>query len=146
MLYWKSYANDLPIFLDMLLIVFHSFTNRLPMFYWCNFNVIIIAKCLPVIWQSASSYYSIMLYQSFTNHYQSDPVLYKTSLPMITSKFLIHHCQSLATFCQSYIYQSIPSINLPITANGYPLTVIGNDIHVWHELNLYEHWLVILGG
>ena len=77
-------------------------TNDLQMQFLC----IIIANCLPIICQSALSFhyilhivamatnYSDLLYQCFTNHYQSNPVLYISSLPMIINNLLIHHCQS----------------------------------------------------
>ena len=38
--------------------------------------------------------YSNLLNQCFTNHNQSDPVLYSISLPVITNKFSIHNNQS----------------------------------------------------
>ena len=68
-----------------------------------QFLCTIIANCLPIICQSASSfyyiahivaittYYSNLLYQRSTNHYQSDPKLYITSLPMITNNLPIYH-------------------------------------------------------
>ena len=37
---------------------------------------------------------SNLLYHCFANHYQSDPVLYTTSSPVITNKLPIHHYQS----------------------------------------------------
>ena len=64
-----------------------------------QFLCIIIANCLPIICQSALSFYYIpyiaaiatnysdLLHQCFTNHYQSDPVLYISSLPMIINIF-----------------------------------------------------------
>ena len=60
-----------------------------------QFLSIIIASCLSIICQSASSFYYIahiaaiatnysnLLYQCLIDHYQSDPVLYITSLQMI---------------------------------------------------------------
>ena len=77
-------------------------TNNLLMQFLCT----TIAKCLPVICQSAASFYYIanivaitinyynLLYQCFTNHYQSDSVPYISSLPMIINNFPIHHYQS----------------------------------------------------
>ena len=71
-----------------------------------QFLCTIIVHCLPIICQSASSFYYIayivaiatnyynLLYQCFTNHYQSDSVLYISSLPMITNNMPIHHYQS----------------------------------------------------
>ena len=71
-----------------------------------QFLYIIIAICLQIICQSALSFYYIahivakatnysnLLYQCFTSHYQSDPVLYITSLPMITNNLPILYCQS----------------------------------------------------
>ena len=71
-----------------------------------QFLCIIIADCLPIICQSISSFYYIahivtlatsysnLLYQCFINHYQSNPELYITSLPMITNNLPIHHYQS----------------------------------------------------
>ena len=77
-------------------------TNDLLMQFLC----IIIPNLLPVICQSASFIYYIahivaiatnssdLLYQCFTNHYQSDPEPYIFSLPMITNNLPIHHYQS----------------------------------------------------
>ena len=119
LVYWKSFADDLLIiytwmncqsyFLVMLLINYQSFTNLIPVDYQCllmQFLCSINGNCLPNICQSTSSFYSIahvvaittnyynLLYQSFTNHYQSDSVLYISSLAMITNNLLIHHYQS----------------------------------------------------
>ena len=65
---------------------------------------------LPIVYQSSANQphpfydidhivavatnYSILMYQCFINHDQSDPVLYITSLPMITNKLPIHPYQS----------------------------------------------------
>ena len=91
-------------FLVMLLINYQSFTNLEPMItndLLIQFLCIIIANFLPIICQSALSFYYIphivaiatnysnLLYQCFTNHYQSDPVLYISSLPMIINNLLI---------------------------------------------------------
>ena len=72
-----------------------------------QFLCIIIDDCLPIICQSVSSFYYIahivaiatnysnLLYRCFTNHYQSDPELYITSLPMITNNIGNFHCQCI---------------------------------------------------
>ena len=61
-----------------------------------QFLSIIIATCLPIICQSASSFcyiahivaiatnYSNLLYQYFTNHYQSDPDIIQANMIMKT--------------------------------------------------------------
>ena len=93
-------------FLIMLLIncqslpILHQLiTNDLLIQFLCNYH----AKFLPFICQSGSFFYYIdhivsiatnysnLLYQCFTNYYQSDSVLYITSLPIITNKLPIHY-------------------------------------------------------
>ena len=63
-------------------------------------NPIFMLLSLPVVYQSSANQphivavatnYSNVLYQCFTNFYQSDLVLYITSLLMITNKLPIHH-------------------------------------------------------
>ena len=95
LLCYLSITSHLPILCQLI-------TNDLLMQFLC----IIIANCLPIICQSALSFYYIphivaiatnysnLLYQCFTNHYQSDPVLYISSLPMIINNLPIHHYQS----------------------------------------------------
>ena len=58
-----------------LLIVYQSIANQPHPFY-----------CISHIVAVATNYSNLM--------YQSDPVLYKTSLPMITNKLSINHYQS----------------------------------------------------
>ena len=113
--YWKSFANDLSIiyqslFLVILLIINQSFINLLSIDYQWFTNAIFMLLSLLIVCQSfaneaypfyyighiavVATNYSHLLYQCFTNHYQSDPVLYITSLPKITNKLPIHHYQS----------------------------------------------------
>ena len=63
-------------------IVYQSFANLSHAFYYIGHIVALATN------------YSNLLFQYFTNHYQSDSVLYIISLPMITNKLLIHHYQS----------------------------------------------------
>ena len=65
-----------------MLIICQLFTNQLHPFYYISHIVAIEIN------------YSNLLYQSFINHYQSELVLYITSLPMITNKLPIHYYQS----------------------------------------------------
>ena len=114
-----------------------------------QFLCIIIANCLPIICQSALSFYYIsyivtmatsysnLLYQFFTNHYQPDPVLYIFSLPMIIYNLPIHHYQSKQVIASPLVANVLPIISLPmalgdlpIVANGLPLIPIDNDIWV----------------
>ena len=125
-----------------------------------QFLCIIIANCLPIICQSVSSFYYIahivaiatnysnLLYQCFTNHYQSDPELYITSLPMITNNLPI-----ITLVISSPLVANVLSIiNLPmslensaIAANGLPLVPIGNDIWVRedHQIQQFLRWLLL---
>ena len=110
-----------------------------------QFLCIIIGNCLPIICQSALSFYYIpdivaiatnysnLLYHCFANHYQSDQVLYISSLPMIINNSPIHHYQSLV-ISSPLVANVLPIINLamalgnlPISTNGLPLVPIGND-------------------
>ena len=67
-------------------------------------NAVFMLLSLPIVYQpfvnqphpfyyiaAAANNYSHLMYQCFTNHCRSDPVLYITSLPMITNKLPIHH-------------------------------------------------------
>ena len=63
-------------------IVYQSFANHLHAFYYIDHIV------------TVSTNYPNLLHQSFTNHYQSNPVYYTSSIPMITNKLEIHHYQS----------------------------------------------------
>ena len=116
--------------------------------FLCN----IIANSLPIICQSTLFFYYIvhivaiatnycnLLYQCFTNHYQSDPVLYITSLPMVTNTSL--SIMALVISCPLIFANDLPIINLPIinlpmvlgnlpiATNGLPSVRIGNDIGV----------------
>ena len=125
-----------------------------------QFLRIIIANCLPIICQSVSYFYNIvhivaiatnycnLLYQRFTNHYQSDPELYITSLPMITNNLPI-----ITLVISSPLVANVLSIiNLPmslensaIAANGLPLVPIGNDIWVRedHQIQQFLRWLLL---
>ena len=85
---------------------------------------------------------SNLQYQCFTNHYQSDPLLEKTSLPMIANPL---------------VASILPAINLQMTlgnlstaANGLPLVPISNDIRelqatvhhmrVWRSKEPWKKW------
>ena len=111
--------------------------------FLCN----IIASSLPIICQSTLFFYYIvhivaiatnysnLLYQCFTNHYQSDPVLYITSLPMVTNTSL--SIMALVISCPLIFANDLPIINLPmvlgnlpIATSGLPSVRIGNDIGV----------------
>ena len=78
-----------------------------------------------------------MLYQCFTNHYQSDPVLYITRLPMISNTLPIYTSLPIIVLViiSPLVANVLPIINLPmalgnlpIAANGLPLVPIGNDM------------------
>ena len=76
---WVSNA----IFMLLLLpIIYQSIANQPHSFYCIDQIVAVAAAC------------SNFLHQCLTNYYQFDPVLYITSLPMITNKLQIHHYQS----------------------------------------------------
>ena len=88
---YKSFTNVLPIdyqwFTNLILLlllstVYQSFANQPNSFYYTAHIVATVTN------------YSNLLQKCFTNHYQSDPKLYITSLPMITNKLPIHHYQS----------------------------------------------------
>ena len=82
-------------------IVYQSFANQPHPFYYIGHIVAVATN------------YSNLMYQCFTNHYQSDPVLYITSLPMITNKLPIHYYQSIALVISSpLVVNVLPIINL----------------------------------
>ena len=56
--------------------VYQSFANQPHPFYYIG-HIVVVATNL--------------MYQCFTKHYESDPVLYIASLPMITNKLPIQH-------------------------------------------------------
>ena len=103
---YQSFTNDLTI------LIFCYFANHLPTIYQSlitddlQIQFLCYYHVLPIICQSApflllhcldccnSDNYSNLLYHCFTNDYQSDPVFYVTSVPMITNKLPIHHYQS----------------------------------------------------
>ena len=72
--------------------------------------------------------FSNLLHQYFTNHYQSDPVLYITSLPKITNKFDNTPLPTITLVISSPLVAKFVPINnlpmalgnLPIAANGLP--------------------------
>ena len=66
----------------LLPIVYKSFANQ-PHFFYSIGHIVVVA-----------TNYSNLLYQHFTNDYQFHPVLYITSLPMITNKLPTEHYQS----------------------------------------------------
>ena len=74
--------NNVIFMLLSLPIVYQSFANQPDPFYYIGHIV------------AAATNYSNLMYHCFTNDYQSDPVLYVTSLPMITNKFPIHNYRS----------------------------------------------------
>ena len=61
--------------------VYQSFTSQPPPFYYIAHIVAIVIN------------HSNLFYQYFTSQYQSDPVIYITTLPMITNKFPVYHYQ-----------------------------------------------------
>ena len=75
---YQTFTN--AFFLLLLLpIIYQSFANQPHPFNYNCHNVAVATNC------------SNLMYQCFTNHYQSDLVLYITSLPMITNKLPICH-------------------------------------------------------
>ena len=97
--------------------VYQSFANQVHSFYCISHIVAIVTN------------YSNLLYQCFSNHYQSDPVLYIISLPMITNKLPIH-LPIIALVISSPLAANVLTMalgNLPIAANGLQLVPIGND-------------------
>ena len=64
--------------------------------------------------------YSNLQYQCFTNHYQSDPLLQKTSLSMIANRLV---ASILPT-----INVQMALGNLSTAADGLPLVPTSNDI------------------
>ena len=103
-------ANHLPIIYLISCYIVDQLPIILPMDYQSFTNAVFMLLSLPVVYQSfanqphpfyyidhiavAATNYSNLLYQCFANHYHSDPVLYITSLPMITNKLPIYHYQS----------------------------------------------------
>ena len=62
------------------------FTNHFPI-------ILILFITLPILLLSIVTNYSNLLYQCFTSHYQSDLMLYITSIPMIINNLPIYHYQ-----------------------------------------------------
>ena len=96
----QLFTNNLPILISsLLLIICQSFTNLLPMDYQLFTNVIFLLLSLLIVYQSfanqphlfyyignivaVATNYSNLIHQCFINHYQSDPMFYITSLPII---------------------------------------------------------------
>ena len=77
-IFYQLITNDLLVqfLLLSLLNVYQSFANQPHPFYYIVHIAVIVTD------------YSNLLHQCFTNHYQSEPVLYITSLRMITNKLL----------------------------------------------------------
>ena len=70
---YQGFTN--PFFMLLPLpIVYQSFANHPHAFYYIDHIVTVAIN------------YPNLLHQSLTNHYQSNPVHYITSIPMITSK------------------------------------------------------------
>ena len=108
---YQSFTNNLLILLSCYIanhlpVIYQSSTNGLQWFT----NAIFMLLSLPFLYQSfsnqlhpfhcishivavASNSFDLM-YQCFTNYYQSHPVLYISSVPIITNKLPIHHYQS----------------------------------------------------
>ena len=108
--------NHLPIIFTNpnFFLYCQSFVSYLPIFYQMDYqwftNVIFVLLTLPIVYQSfpnqlhpfyyidhiaaVATNYSNLMCQCFTNHYQSDPVLYITRLSMITNKLPTHHYHS----------------------------------------------------
>ena len=78
---YQSFTNAIFMLLS-LSIVYQSFANQPHPFYYIG-DIAVVA-----------TNYSNLLYQCFANYYQSDPVLYITSLPMITNKLPKYHYES----------------------------------------------------
>ena len=103
-------------------IVYQPFTNQPHPFYYIGHIVAVATN------------YSNLLYQRYTNHYLSDPVLYITSLPMITNKLPIHH------------YQSCIGNLLPIGGQCYTSHQLTNGIQKctnncqWFTIGSYWQW------
>ena len=129
------------------------------MIYSCNFYVIIITNCLPIICQSASFFYYIgycccsnqlfypiffqslpiwssALHNQFTNDCQkiAEPAL--PIIALVISSLLVANILPITNL-------PMPLGNLPIAANSLPMVPIGSAIRDtttlsrWEERNLY---------
>ena len=121
--------------MQFLCYYYQLFTNHLP--------VSLISYYIGHIVAVATNY-SNLLYQCFTNHYQYNPVLYITHLPMITNKLPIQHYRNhiignflpIGSQCFTIINLPMALGNLPIAGNGLPLVPTGSDIQVSLIFNL----------
>ena len=129
--------------------------------FLCYYHCRLFINC-----QSASSFslhwpivavainYSNLIYQCFTNHYQSDPVLYITNLPMIICwyKLPMINCQYIISnhSIDNFLPDTnvLPIINFPVAlgnlhvaANGLPLVPIGSGI--W-DIDWEHNWKLLI--